>query len=135
MKHGQNYSLKIIPSKLSGEKKTGFELKPDTRKSSIAFVSGKFLNWNYGNTVTIQRVVDGGYETVNSFSIPKGENFFLLPCLVKEEGFYYLNSPRWRLRVYLKPADKLELAIDAMSDLMRLSMVLKKINWCKNGNN
>ena len=115
MKPGQNYSLKITPSKLSGEKKTGFEIKPNTKKSSVAFVRGKFLNWNYGNTITIQKVVDGSYETVNSFSIPKGQNFFLLPCLVKEEGFYYLLSPRWKLRVYLKPADKLELAIDGMS--------------------
>ncbi len=38
-----------------------------------------------------------------------------MPCVVKEEGFYYLNSPRWKLRVYLKPADKLELAIDGKS--------------------
>jgi hypothetical protein len=38
-----------------------------------------------------------------------------LPCVIKEEGFYYLSSPRWKLRVYLKPADKLELAIDGRS--------------------
>ena len=35
--------------------------------------------------------------------------------MVKEEGFYYLTSPRWRMRVYLKPADKLDLAIDGRS--------------------
>jgi thiol-disulfide isomerase/thioredoxin len=114
MKPGQNYSLKITPSKLSGEKKTGFELKTDTKKSSIAFVSGKFVNWNYGANVTIQRVIDGGQEKINSISNSK-ENSFLLPCVVKEEGFYYINSPRWILRVYLKPADKLELAIDGKS--------------------
>lgn len=114
MKHGHNYSLKITPSKLSGEKKTGFELKPDTRRSSIAFVSGKFVNWNYGANVSILRVVDGELEKINSISNSK-EKSFLLPCLVKEEGFYYLISPRWKLRVYLKPADKLELAIDGMS--------------------
>ncbi|HEV8273462.1 MAG TPA: TlpA disulfide reductase family protein [Chitinophagaceae bacterium] len=114
MKHGQTYSLKITPSKLSGEKKTGFELKPDIRKSSIAFISGKFVNWNFGANVTIQRVVDGGFEKINSISNSK-EKSFLLPCVVKEEGFYYVNSPRWILRVYLKPADKLELAIDGTS--------------------
>ncbi|HMK18880.1 MAG TPA: TlpA disulfide reductase family protein [Chitinophagaceae bacterium] len=115
LKPGQNYSLKVIPSKLDAAKKTGFELKPGTKRSSVAFVSGKLVNWNLGNTITIKRVVDGGFETVNSFSIPKGENSFLLPCVVKEEGFYYLNSLRWKLRVYLKPADKLELAIDTKS--------------------
>jgi thiol-disulfide isomerase/thioredoxin len=114
MKPGQNYSLKITPSKLSGEKKTGFELKTDTRKSSVAFISGKFINWNYGANITIHRVVDGGLEKIIGISNSK-ENTFLLPCVIKEEGFYYLLSPRWKLRVYLKPSDKLELAIDGKS--------------------
>jgi len=115
MKPGQNYSLKVIPSKLDAAKKTGWELKADTKRSSIAFVSGKFVNWKVGATVTIQRVVDGGYEKVNTISNSKDNNSFLLPCVVKEEGFYYLISPRWKLRVYLKPADKLELDIDGKS--------------------
>ena len=114
LKAAQNYSLKIIPSKLNVAKKSGWELKIDNRKSSTAFVSGKFVNWNYGADITIQRVVNGGYETINSFSDRK-EKSFLLPCLVKEEGFYYLSSMRWRLRVYLRPAEKLELAIDGKS--------------------
>ncbi|HJS55458.1 MAG TPA: TlpA disulfide reductase family protein, partial [Chitinophagaceae bacterium] len=59
-------------------------------------------------------VVDGSFETVTSINVEK-EKPFLLPCLVKEEGFYYLNTLRWKLRVYLKPADKLELAIDGGS--------------------
>src|SRR5258706_11209010 len=114
LKPGQNYSLKVIPSKLDAAKKTGWELKTDERKSSIAFVSGKLVNWNLGANVFIQRVVDGGLEKINGISNSK-ENTFLLPCAVKKEGFYYLNSPRWILRVYLKPADKLELAIDGKS--------------------
>jgi len=111
LKSGQSYSLKITPSKLDAAKKTGFELKPDTKRSSISFVSGKFVNWKLGNTITIKRVVDGSFETVNSIDVAK-EKPFLLPCVVKEEGLYYLSSLRWKLRVYLKPADKLELAID-----------------------
>src|SRR6185436_4910255 len=92
MKPGQNYSLKVTLSKLNAEKKTGFELKTDTRRSSIAFVKGKLVNWNLGGTFTIQRVVEGGYETINNIGIEKGKNSFVLPCLVKEEGFYYLTS-------------------------------------------
>jgi thiol-disulfide isomerase/thioredoxin len=111
LKPGQNYSLKVIPSKLDAAKKTGFELKPGTKRSSIAFVSGKLVNWKLGNTITIKRVVEGDFETVNSINVEK-EKPFLLPCVVKEEGFYYLSSLRWKLRVYLKPSDKLELAID-----------------------
>ena len=111
LKPGQNYSLKITLSKFDAAKKTGFELKTGTKKSSIAFVSGKLVNWKLGNTITIKRVVDGSFETVNSIDVAK-EKPFLLPCVVKEEGFYYLSSLRWKLRVFLKPADKLELAID-----------------------
>src|SRR6187401_513790 len=114
LKSGQNYSLKITLSKFDAAKKTGFELKTSTKRSSIAFVSGKLVNWKLGNTITIKRVVDGSFETVNSINVEK-EKPFLLSCVVKEEGFYYLNSLRWKLRVYLKPADNLELAIDGRS--------------------
>jgi len=111
LKPGQNYSLKITLSKFDAAKKTGFELKPGTKKTSIAFVSGELVNWKLGGTITIKRVVDGSFETVNSVNAEK-EKPFLVPCVVKEEGFYYLSSLRWKLRVYLKPSDKLELAID-----------------------
>src|SRR6188768_1112418 len=111
LKPGQNYSLKVTLSKFDAGKKTGFELKTGTKRSSIAFVSGKFVNWKIGNTITIKRVVDGSFETVNSVNVEK-EKPFLVPFVVKEEGFYYLSSLRWKLRVYLKPSDKLELAID-----------------------
>src|SRR6187399_2211065 len=114
LKQGQNYSLKITLSKFDAAKKTGFELKTGTKRSSIAFVSGKLVNWKVGNTITIKRVVDGSFETVNSINVEK-EKPFLLPCVIKEEGFYYLSSLRWKLRVYLKPADNLELAIDGRS--------------------
>jgi thiol-disulfide isomerase/thioredoxin len=120
MKPGQNYSLKVIPSRLDVAKKTGWELKTDTGKSSIAFVSGELVNWNLGGEMTFQRVVDGSYETINSVSIPKGEKSFLLPCLVKQEGFYYLGSVRWKLRIYLKPGDKLDLSVDARSGYYEL---------------
>jgi hypothetical protein len=51
LKSGQNYSLKITLSKLDAAKKTGFELKPGTKRSSIAFVSGKLVNWKLGSTL------------------------------------------------------------------------------------
>jgi thiol-disulfide isomerase/thioredoxin len=111
LKPGENYSLKITLSKFDAAKKTGFELKPGAKRSSIAFISGKLVNWKLGGTITIKRVVDGSFETVNSIDVAK-EKPFLLSCVVKEEGFYYLSSLRWKLRVYLKHADNLELAID-----------------------
>jgi thiol-disulfide isomerase/thioredoxin len=114
LKSGKNYSLKVIPSKLNAAKKTALELKADEKKPSAAFVSGKFVNWKLGANISIQRVVDGGYETVNGISGSK-DNSFLLPCVVKQEGFYYISSLRWRQRIYLKPGDNLELAVDGPS--------------------
>ena len=76
LKSGQSYSLKITPSKLDAAKKTGFELKPDTKRSSISFVSGKLVNWKLGNTITIKRVVDGSFETVNSIDVAKEKTLF-----------------------------------------------------------
>ena len=90
LKPGQNYSLKITPSKLDAAKKTGFELKTGTKKSSIAFVSGKFVNWKFGDTITIQRVVDGGYETVNSISSCKGKTLFV--ALRGKRGRFLLSQ-------------------------------------------
>jgi hypothetical protein len=98
MKPGGNYSLTITPSKLNGEKKTGFVLKTAPAKSSVAFVSGNFIDYKMGANLSLLRVVDGDYQTVNGISQSK-EASFLLPCLVKQEGFYYLSSPRWKLRV------------------------------------
>ncbi len=114
LKSGQNHSIKVTPSKIDVAKKTGWELKAGAAAPTIAFISGKFINWKLGANITIERVVDGVYETVNSISNSK-DNSFLLPCLVKQEGFYYISSPRWRTRIYLKPADKLELAMDGPS--------------------
>lgn len=111
LKSGQSYSLMLTPSKIDVAKKTGFQLKPDSKKPSIAFVSGKFVNWNFGATLSMQRVAEGSYETLNSFTVAKGQPF-LLALPVKQEGFYYLLSQRWKIRVYLKPAENLELAID-----------------------
>src|SRR6187549_1807963 len=71
LKPGQSYSLKITLSKFDAAKKTGFELKTGTKSSSIAFVGGKLVNWNVGNNISIKRVVDGGFETVNSINVEK----------------------------------------------------------------
>src|SRR4030095_15683966 len=40
------------------------------------------------------------------------EGKFEIVSQLKKEGFYYISSPRWRTRIYLKPADRLELNFD-----------------------
>jgi thiol-disulfide isomerase/thioredoxin len=114
LKAGEDHSLKLTPSKLAVAKKAGWELKAGSNNASIAFIKGKFNNWKFGVNVTMQRVVDGTYYDVNGIAGSKDDPF-ILSCVIKQEGFYYLSSPRWRQRLYLKPADKLELAIDGMT--------------------
>jgi len=46
------------------------------------------------------------------------ERQFAIPYAVEKEGFYYLTSSRWRVRVYLRPTDHLQLSIDNSSGLI-----------------
>jgi thiol-disulfide isomerase/thioredoxin len=108
-----NYTLKITPSKLDSAKKAGWELKEDEAKSSVALISGNLVNLNTKFTlpISLENVADGTLVSGKSFQTDS-EGEFEIPCQVKQEGFYYLSSPRWRVRVYLKPADRIELNID-----------------------
>jgi hypothetical protein len=112
----QNYTLKITTSKLNDTKKTGWELKQDLAKSSVTLVSGNVLspmNKN-GLQISLQTVENGtkvSYSSVHSNS----DGSYEIPALVKQEGFYYLSSVRWRVRVYLKPADRLQVDVDHKS--------------------
>ena len=115
LKPGQNISMKIIPSILDTTKKKGLEIKNSTNYPAISFVSGNLLNWNFGNQISLQKVEEGNLITVTSFNTSKTNKRFQLAVPVKEEGFYYVSSPRFRCRIYLKPADEAELNINAFT--------------------
>lgn len=111
---GQNLSMRITPSVLNEAKKTGVELKKNTQYPSLAFVSGNLVNSVFGaGLITLQKVTDGELTTVAGFTTTKTNKRFLLTLPVKEEGFYYVSSVRFRCRIYLKPADAAELIINA----------------------
>ncbi|HKH60241.1 MAG TPA: TlpA disulfide reductase family protein [Flavitalea sp.] len=115
---GLNYSLKITPSKFDTIKKTGWVLKQDAGKSSIALIRGKIVNVKFnGLQVNLQHVVNGTLVSRNSF-ITNKEGEFEIPCQVKQEGFYYLSTMRWTVRVYLRPAEQLELNIDGLKGVL-----------------
>src|SRR5688572_6761297 len=95
----QNYTLKITPPKLNDAKKTGWELKQDMTKSSVTLISGKTVSnlpTKSGLQISLQNVEAGEMVSHNSVqSNPDGS--FEVPCQVKQEGFYYLSSVRWRV--------------------------------------
>jgi thiol-disulfide isomerase/thioredoxin len=109
----QNYTLNITPSKLNDTKNTGWQLKQDKSKSSAALVSGKILNvaTMNGFPVSLEEVEDGQLVTQGTVQSSKGGDFNIC-CLVKKEGFYYLSTGRFHVRVYLKPCDRIQLAVD-----------------------
>ena len=109
----QSYTLKIEPSKLHDAKKTGWELKQDITKSSITLISGKVVNANIrsGLEISLQNVQDGAMISQSSVQ-SNSDGSFEIPGQVKQEGFYYLSTLRWRVRVYLKPAERLQLEVN-----------------------
>jgi len=115
LKPGQNISMKIVPSALDTTKKKGLEIKNSTNYPAISFVSGNLVNSSYGNTIGLQKVEDGSLVTVTSFNTSKTNKRFQLAIPVKVDGFYYVSSPRFRCRIYLKPADEVELNINAFT--------------------
>lgn len=109
----QNYKLKITPSKLNDVKKTGWVLKQDMTNPSVALVGGRVLNLGTrsGLQITLQSVKDGAMVYYNSVQ-SNSDGSFEIPCQVKQEGFYYLTTGRWRVRIYLKPGERLQLDVD-----------------------
>ena len=115
LKPGQNISMKIIPSALDTTKKKGLEIKNSTNYPAISFVSGNLVNSNFGNSIGLQKVENGSLVTVTSFNTSKTNKRFQIAIPLREEGFYYVSSPRFRCRIYLKPADEAELNINAFT--------------------
>ncbi|WP_066409067.1 TlpA family protein disulfide reductase [Flavisolibacter tropicus] len=107
----QNYLLNITPSKIDTAKKVGWVLKQDFTKPTTALISGRIVNLKMNTTLSLQKVVNGELEEIGSFATT-GDNHFEIGCQVKQEGFYYLSTLRSRTRIYIKPADKLEVTID-----------------------
>jgi thiol-disulfide isomerase/thioredoxin len=110
---GQNYTMNITPSKLSETKKTGWDWKQETTGSTVALFTGKILNFalRSGMEISLQKVEDGALVQ-QTITQTKADGSFIIACPIKKQGFYYLTTPRYRVRVYLKPSDRIELNVD-----------------------
>jgi thiol-disulfide isomerase/thioredoxin len=112
----QNYTLNITPSKLNETKNAGWQLKEQRTASTAALISGKILSATArsGMPVSLHKV-ENGELIVHSTVQTTNNGDFEISCPVKKEGFYYLTTLRWKLRVYLKPADRLQVNVDSKS--------------------
>jgi thiol-disulfide isomerase/thioredoxin len=78
-------------------------------------VTGNMINWKVGGEINLEKVVDGEIIPMASFSTSKINKRFQFAVPVKQQGFYYITTPRFRTRIYLKPADQLELNENAFT--------------------
>jgi len=114
----QNYTLNITPSKLNETKNAGWQLKEQRTASSAALISGKILSIavRSGMPVSLHKV-ENGELVVQSTVQTTSNGDFEISCPVKKEGFYYLTTVRWKMRIYLKPADRLKVNVDNKSGM------------------
>ena len=112
---GQNKYISITPSILDTIGKKGISIKNDLAISSLATVKCEMTRSGYGINLSLARVENGQLEESTAFTsiLNKDVKQFSFVLPVKKEGFYYLLSPSWRLRIYLKPSDSLHLKIDS----------------------
>jgi thiol-disulfide isomerase/thioredoxin len=112
----QNYTLNITPSKLNDTKNAGWQLKHQVTTSTAALISGKVLGvaGRSGMPVSLHKVENGELIVHSTVQITNNGDFEI-SCPVKKEGFYYLTTVRWKMRVYLKPADRLQVNVDSKS--------------------
>ena len=112
---GKVLGVNITPSQLDTIKKTGLSVNAAAKNGSLCRVGGVLTNSKVGGPVSLLRVVNGQMEKIASFNTSGSNLRFELAVPVKEEGFYYLSTLRWRARIYLKPSDELEVSADVVS--------------------
>jgi thiol-disulfide isomerase/thioredoxin len=108
----QNINITLTPSKFDEKKFKGIEIEKKAPKFSTASINGKLINWKFGGELSIERVVEGRFEKVGNFNIDRENSTFNFLVPIENESFYYLSSPRWKKRLYLKPNDYLILNVD-----------------------
>lgn len=119
----QNMFITLNPTLLDETTQKGIVIEKKAVKFSTASVSGTLTNWKFGGELFINKVVEGRLEKITSFNIEKEDPNFNLLIPIAEEGFYYLSTPRWKKRLYLKPNDQLIADIDGPSGV--------QTNWIK----
>ena len=112
-----NYSLKITPSKLDSSQKKGWDLKTRPGTPQYALVKGNIAGTNFNVPIIFNTVVNGQLEQGNRVVTDNHGNFSI-PVHIHQDGFYYLSSPRWRVRLYLHPNEKLQLTVDNKTGLI-----------------
>jgi thiol-disulfide isomerase/thioredoxin len=120
LKGGQHSEINITPSLLDTTSNKGIEIKTPGTTSAITQVNGTISNWSLGGEIGIAKVVEGALVPITTFNVSKTNANFSLSIPVQKEGFYYLTTPRWHTRVYLKPSDQLQLQVDGKNGSLTL---------------
>ena len=125
----------ITPSQLDSVKKTGLEVVGKSALAGLTRVKGVITNAKVASTIGLGRVIGGKLVQISSYKISVANPKFELMVPVKEEGFYYLVTPRWRARIYLKPSDELEVSADAITGLYTIVKGSEENKWMEKWQN
>ncbi|WP_222536867.1 TlpA family protein disulfide reductase [Pedobacter polysacchareus] len=108
----QKLQLSLNPAQFVDKTSKGLLIEKQSPKFSTASLSGTLTNWKLGGELSIAKVEEGGLKKVAVFNVEKENPAFSFLIPVETAGFYYLSTPRWNKRLYLKPNDQLALSID-----------------------
>ncbi|MCX2452459.1 TlpA disulfide reductase family protein [Pedobacter sp. PLR] len=108
----QNLQLRLDPAQFMEKTAKGLLIEKQAPKFSTATVSGALSNWMLGGELSIAKVEEGAFKKVAGYNVEKSDPSFSFLIPVETEGFYYLSTPRWNKRLYLKPNDQIAFNID-----------------------
>ncbi len=125
----QDLNVKLDPT-LFKQAQKGLSFEKSAMKFSTVKVSGSMTGSKVGGDLSIEKVVEGRLQTIQSNFIVKGDSNFCFLVPVDKEGFYYLSTARFGKRIYLKPNDQIDLVLDTKTGLEVSSTETTPENLC-----
>lgn len=108
----KNVYITINPGQLNAK---SMVVGKQSANFSTAIVNGTLTNWTMGGDVSLEKVVEGHLQKMETIFLEKGNGSFSLLIPIGKEAIYCLSTSRWSKRLYLKPNDQLELTLDGKS--------------------
>ncbi|SMO76876.1 TlpA family protein disulfide reductase [Solitalea koreensis] len=112
----QSINLTINPAQFN--QNTGFKIEKLPAKFATATISGSFNTARFSMDLTLEKVVEGHLQQVQTCFGVKGDSVFNFLTPIDKEGIYYFTTLAGKKSVYLKPNDKLQLVLDRTGKLI-----------------
>ncbi|RKE46740.1 TlpA family protein disulfide reductase [Sphingobacterium detergens] len=109
----QNLELNITAN-LFGQGKNAASPKMTTanRLPHSAFVSGVIDHATVGAELSLEKVVNGQTQIVQTNFVARGDSVFNFAIPMEKDGFYYISTIRTKKAIYLHPGDDIDIRLD-----------------------